>query len=41
MAENAPDMRDKYGRYLAELWDEAGSINAWMVEAGHAVAYFP
>ncbi len=38
------DMRDKYGRYLAtiwdEIWDEDGkSINAWMVESGFATTY--
>lgn len=39
--ENFPgqDMRDKYGRYLATIWDEEGDVNAWMVEQGHAVSY--
>lgn len=42
------DRREKYGRYLAELWvDEAAweegepSINARMVSAGHAAVYLP
>ncbi len=33
------DAQEKYGRYLAEIWDEAGSVNAWLVEAGYAVPY--
>lgn len=35
------DSKDKYGRYLGELITANGSINEMMVEAGHAVVYFP
>ncbi len=35
----AQDMRDKYGRYLATIWNEAGDVNAWMIEAGFAPRY--
>ncbi|MBA2707481.1 MAG: thermonuclease family protein [Gemmatimonadaceae bacterium] len=35
------DMRDKYGRYLATIWDADGDVNAWMIEQGHAVSYLP
>lgn len=35
------DSREKYGRYLAEVFygEDTPSINAQMVEAGYAVAY--
>lgn len=38
------DKREKYGRYLAKLWDGYGqgfSINDEMVAEGHAVEYTP
>lgn len=38
------DKREKYGRYLAKLWDGYGqgfSINEEMVAEGHAVEYTP
>lgn len=38
------DRREKYGRYLAKLWDGYGqgfSINDEMMAEGHAVAYTP
>lgn len=36
------DRREKYGRYLATLFDAEGrDVNHAMVEAGHAVPYFP
>src|SRR5215207_4296576 len=33
------DKRDKYGRYLAVIWDEFGCVNDWLIEAGYAVPY--
>lgn len=35
------DRREKYGRYLAEIWlpDSDKSVNQQMVEASHAVKY--
>lgn len=36
------DKKEKYGRYLATLWDGFGkptSINQEMIDAGHAVIY--
>lgn len=33
------DRTEKYGRYLASLWDGDENINVEMIEAGHAVAY--
>lgn len=38
------DKKEKFGRYLATLWDgygKAESINHQMVGAGHAVEYIP
>lgn len=39
--ENFPgqDMKDKYGRFLATLWDDQGNVNQWMVDAGFAAPY--
>lgn len=31
------DKQEKYGRYLADIWDSEGHVNAWLVEQGHAV----
>lgn len=33
------DAQEKYGRYLAAIWDEQGCVNDWMVEADYAVRY--
>lgn len=37
------DKREKYGRYLADVWDMAmvHSLNVDLVGAGHAVPYYP
>jgi micrococcal nuclease len=33
------DRREKYGRYLATLYDGQGDVNAALVAAGHATPY--
>lgn len=30
------DRKEKYGRYLAEVWTESGNVSDLMVHAGHA-----
>lgn len=46
--QSVKDRREKYGRYLGTLWAadpgsplQQTSLNAQMVEAGHAVVYMP
>lgn len=33
------DKQEKYGRYLAVIYDADGEVNAWLVEKGYAVPY--
>lgn len=33
------EIKDKYGRYLAIIWDEQGNVNEWLVSAGFAEPY--
>ncbi len=33
------DKREKYGRFLAVLWDDDGNVNDWLVESGFAESY--
>lgn len=33
------DRKEKYGRYLAEVWHRGVNINEWLVEQGHAKRY--
>ncbi|WP_046869288.1 thermonuclease family protein [Microvirga massiliensis] len=35
----AQEVRDKYGRYLAVIWDAQGNVNEWLVEQGFAAPY--
>ena len=35
----AADQKDKYGRYIAEVWVEGNNINDLMIEHGFAVKY--
>lgn len=35
----AIDKREKYGRFLATIWDVDGNVNDWLVEQGYAVRY--
>ncbi len=41
--ETIKDRKEKYGRYLVEVFTvpDMSSVNAMIVEAGHAVAYNP
>jgi len=41
--ETYKDRREKFGRYLATIYalDETDSVNQQLLDAGHAVAYFP
>lgn len=33
------DKQEKYGRYLATIFDADGEVNAWLVQKGYAVPY--
>lgn len=33
------DSREKYGRWLGEIWVDGACINDWLLEAGLAVKY--
>jgi endonuclease YncB( thermonuclease family) len=35
------EIADKYGRWLAIVWDEIGNVNDWLVEKGYARSYLP
>lgn len=37
---NIHPIKEKYGRVLADLSDENGQINSWMIEQGHGKPYF-
>lgn len=37
MIETIKDRKEKYGRYLAELWIEGANVNDWLVSYGMAV----
>lgn len=33
------DSKDKYGRWLCEIWLEEQNINQWLIDEGYAVLY--
>ncbi len=33
------EKREKYGRWLATIWDDEGNVNDWLVLSGHAQPY--
>lgn len=33
------DKKDKYGRWLCEIWLDGENINQWLIDSGHARIY--